>query len=141
MPNAFYKAVDFDFLQALPREELHQFLVGVYGDYIIPATLYEVEQVLRRPDLVLSRPAADKVRYLVTNDMLASVWSRLRDRLSALDSSSSMVEVTMDYATHFYDMYVEKHKGKHLTGERVRILLLTLPFLLRDLIVPEVIIS
>ena len=141
MPNAFYKALDFDFLQALPREELHQFLIGVYGDYIIPSTLYEVEQVLRRPDLVLSQPGADKVRYLVTNDMLASVWARLRDRLSALDSSSSMVEVTVDYATHFYDMYVDKHKGKHLTGERVRILLLTLPFLLRDLIAPEVIIS
>ena len=141
MPNAFYKALDFDFLQALPREELHQFLIGVYGDYIIPSTLYEVEQVLRRPDLVLSQPGADKVRYLVTNDMLASVWARLRDCLSALDSSSSMVEVTVDYATHFYDMYVDKHKGKHLTGERVRILLLTLPFLLRDLIAPEVIIS
>ncbi len=52
-----------------------------------------------------------------------------------------MVEVTKDYATHFYDMYVDKHKGKHLSGERVRILLLTgtLPFLLRDLIAPKVI--
>jgi len=49
-----------------------------------------------------------------------------------------MVEVTKDYATHFCDMYVDKHEGKHLSGERVRILLLTLPFLLRDLIAPEV---
>ena len=29
-------------------------------------------------------------------------------------------------------------EGKHLTGDRVRILLLTLPFVLRDLIAPEV---
>ena len=42
------------------------------------------------------------------------------------------------YATHFTDMYVDKHTGKHMTGDRVRILLLTLPFLLRDLIAPEV---
>lgn len=139
VPNAFFKAGPFfDFLQAMPREELHQFLIGLYGDYIIPSTLYEVEQVLRRPDLVLSKPGAAQVRYLVSNEMLAGVWARLRDRLSALDSSFSMVEVTKDYAAHFYDMYVEKHKGKHLTGERVRILLLTLPFLLRDLIAPEV---
>jgi hypothetical protein len=55
-----------------------------------------------------------------------------------LDSSSTMVEVTSAYATHFIDMYVDKHTGKHMTGERVRILLLTLPFLLRDLIAPEV---
>ena len=136
--NAYYEARDFDFHQSCPREELHQFLIGLYGDYVIPSTLYEVEQILRRPDLVLSKPGAKTVRYLVSNEMLAGVWARLRDRLSALDSSSSMVEVTVDYATHFYDMYIEKHKGKHLSGERVRILLLTLPFLLRDLIAPEV---
>ena len=70
--------------------------------------------------------------------MLAAVWARLRDRLASVDSSWSMVEVTTDYAAHFYDMYINKHDGKHLTGERVRILLLTLPFLLRDLIAPEV---
>ena len=141
VPNAYHKALDFDFLQAMaamPREELHQFLIGVYGDYVIPSTLYEIQQVLCRPDLVTSKPGAENVRYLVSNEMLASVWARLRDRLSALDSSSSMVEVTVDYAAHFYDMYVDKHTGKHLTGERVRILLLTLPFLLRDLIAPEV---
>ena len=138
VPNAYHKALDFDFLQAMPREELHQFLIGVYGDYVIPSTLYEIQQILRRPDLVTSKPGAENVRYLVSNEMLASVWARLRDRLSALDSSSSMVEVTVDYAAHFYDMYVDKHTGKHLTGERVRILLLTLPFLLRDLIAPEV---
>jgi hypothetical protein len=123
----------------VPREELHQFLIGVYGDYVIPSTLYEYEKVLRRPDLVISRPDARIVKYLVSNDMFAGVWARLRDRLSSLDSSASMLEVTVDYAAHIYDMYVEKHKGKHLTGERIRILLLTLPFLLRDLIAPEVI--
>ena len=137
--NAYYGAENFDFLQSCPREELHQFLIGLYGDYVIPSTLYEIEQVLRRPDLVLSKPGAKVPMYLVTNEMKAGVWARLRDRLSSLDSSSTMVEVTMDYATHFCDMYVDKQKGKHLSGERVRILLLTLPFLLRDLIAPEVI--
>ena len=33
---------------------------------------------------------------------------------------------------------IDKHTGKHLTGDRVQILLLTLPFLLGDLIAPEV---
>ena len=70
--------------------------------------------------------------------MLRRVWTRLRDRLSSLDSSTSMVEVTTAYAAHFTDMYVDKHTGKHMTGDRVRILLLILPFLLRDLIAPEV---
>ena len=77
-------------------------------------------------------------QYVVSNEMLVGVWARLRDRLASVDSSSSMVQVTVDYAAHFYDMYVNKHAGKHLTGDRVSILLLTLPFLLRDLIAPEV---
>ena len=74
----------------------------------------------------------------MTDAMLRGVFGRLRDRLTSLDSSSSMVEVTAAYATHFMDMYVDKHTGKHMTGDRVRILLLTLPFVLRDLIAPEV---
>jgi hypothetical protein len=45
--------------------------------------------------------------------------------------------VTQDYAAHFYDMYINKHDGKHLTCDRVCILLLALPFVLWDLIAPE----
>ncbi len=59
-------------------------------------------------------------------------WTRRQD------SSTSLVEVTSDYAAHFYDMYVEGHTGKHLTGDRIRILLLNLSFVFRDLIAPEV---
>ena len=76
--------------------------------------------------------------YLVTNEMLEDVWVCLRDRLSSLDSSTSLLQVTSQYAAHFYDMYVEGHTGKHLTGDRIRILLLNLPFVFRDLIAPEV---
>ena len=68
--------------------------------------------------------------------MLAGVWARLRDRLSAVNSSFFMVPVTKDYAARFYDMYVNRHEGKHLIADRVRILLLLLPF--RDLMAPEV---
>ena len=55
-----------------------------------------------------------------------------------IDTSTSMVEVTPDYAAHFYNMYVKNHDGKHMTGDRIKILLLNLPFVLRDLVLPEV---
>ena len=116
-----------------PRKERHQFLIGLYGEYVLPSSLYTYTQVLRVPELYKSQDCP-----LVTDAMLRRVWTRLRDRLSSLDSSTSMVEVTTACATHFIDMYVDKHTGKHMTGDRVRILLLTLPFLLRDLIAPEV---
>ena len=101
-------------------------------------TVHEYEKVLRHPSLVTSRPGAAIPTYVISNERLAAVWTRLRDRLSSVDSSSSMIQITEDYAAHFYDMYINKHEGKHLTGDRIRILLLTLPFVLRDLIAPEV---
>ena len=131
--NAFFAAQGLDLPSCCPREELHQFLIGLYGEYVIPASLYKYQQVLRAQELYKSPD-----RPLVTDAMMRGVFGRLRDRLTSLDSSSSMVEVTAAYATHFMDMYVDKHTGKHMTGDRVRILLLTLPFVLRDLIAPEV---
>ncbi len=58
--------------------------------------------------------------------------------MASLDSSTSTIEVTDDYAAHFYDMYIRQHDGKHMKGDRMKILLLNMPFLLRDLIAPEV---
>ena len=49
-----------------------------------------------------------------------------------------MIEVSSDYASHFYDMYFQQHDGKHLTGDRMKILMLNLPFVMRDLIAEEV---
>ena len=130
--------IGLDYLAACPREELHQFLIGLYGDYIVLSTLCESHKVLRSPDSVTSKPDAQIVTPLISNERLAGVWVRLRDLLSAVDSSFGMVHVTEDYAAHVYDMCVNKHEGKHLTGDRVQIPLLLLPFLLRDLIAPEV---
>ena len=136
--NAFLACYKFPFLAAMPREELHQFLIGLYGEYIIPSAFHSITSVLHKQESTLSTTDSGVNKYLVSNSMLEDVWTRLRDRLSSLDSSTSLVEVTAEYAAHFYDMYVEGHTGKHLTGDRIRILLLNLPFLFRDLIAPEV---
>ena len=136
--NAFLSCYKFDFLAALPREELHQFLIGLYGGYIIPSAFHSITSVLRKREFILSTNTNGIHKYLVTNEMLETVWLRLRDRLSSLDSSTSLLEVTSEYAAHFYDMYVEGHTGKHLTGDCIWILLLILPFLFRDLTASEV---
>jgi hypothetical protein len=78
-------------------------------------------------------------KYVISKVMMADIWARLRDRLASIESSTSMLEVTSDYAAHFFDMYVKNHDGKHMTGDRIKILLLNLPFMLRDLVSPEVI--
>ena len=68
---------------ACPREELHQFqvLIGLYGEYIIPASLHSYTEVLRAPALYTSPN-----RPLVSEAKMRGVWASLRDRLSLLDS-------------------------------------------------------
>jgi hypothetical protein len=53
---------------------------------------------------------------------------------SILDSSAALMR---NGKGCWVVMYVEGHTGKHLTGDRIRILLLNLPFVFRDLIAPE----
>jgi hypothetical protein len=70
--NAFLRAKDLDLPAVCPREELHQFLIGLYGEYILPASLHMYNQVLRAPELYKSPD-----RPLVSDAMLRGVWTRL----------------------------------------------------------------
>jgi hypothetical protein len=107
---------------------------------MLPATLHEYERLLRSDLYSTGLDKNGNKKYFTTKTMMAAIWARLRDSLASIDSSTSMIEVTPDYAAHFYDMYVKNHDGKHMTGDRIKILLLNLPFraMLRDLILPEV---
>ena len=140
--NAYFRASYFDYIANVPKEELHQFLIGVYGDNIllVPATLHEFERTLRNDMHSTGVYANGNQKYLITKTMMAAIWARLRDGLASIDSSTSMIEVTPVHAAHFYDTYVKNHDGKHMTGDRIKILL-NLPFMLRDLILSEVVSS
>ena len=138
--NAYFKAIDFNVIlsESAPKEELHQILIGLYGEHLLPATMYEIEKVLRGPETVKGYDKNGAPLYIISKQRLKQVFARLRNRLASLDSSTSTIEVTPEYASHFYDMYVKNHDGKHMTGDRMKILMLNLPFLLHDLLLPEV---
>ena len=51
--NAFLSCYKLNFLAAMPREELHQFLIGLYGEYIIPSAFHSIQSVLRKPEFIL----------------------------------------------------------------------------------------
>ena len=135
--HADFKAVDFDPILSAPKEELHQLLIGLYGEHLLPATMYEIEKVLRSPDTISGYDKNGAAMYVISKTRLKDVYARLRNRLSSVDSSTSTIEISTDYAAHFYDMYIKKHDGKHMMGDCMKILMLNLPFLLRDLIEPE----
>jgi hypothetical protein len=68
--NAFLSCFNFDFLAALPSEELHQFIIGLYGEYIVPSAFHSITSVLRKPEFILSTSDKGVNKYLVPNEML-----------------------------------------------------------------------
>jgi hypothetical protein len=45
------KVLDFDILTSCPKDELHQWFIGLYGEHTIPA-VHRYTQVLQLPDLI-----------------------------------------------------------------------------------------
>jgi len=157
--NAWRLIPLFELFMSCPKDELHQWYdniclqqltylwykscitnvyvvtryLGLFGDHIVPAILYKYTQVLRRPDLLSS-----KGKPLITKARLETVWTRLADRLATVVADTSMVTITPEYAGHFYDLYIHGKENAKLTGDRMKLLMLALPFMARDLIAPEV---
>ena len=108
--------------------------LGLFGDHIVPAVLHRYTQVLRRSDLVSS-----KGKPLVTTARLEAVWKRLSDRFATVVADTSMITLSPEYAAHFHDIFIDGKEHAKMTGDRMKMLMLTLPFMVRDLIEPEVI--
>ena len=107
--------------------------LGLFGDHIVPAVLYRYTQVLRREDLVNS-----KGKPLLTVARLEAVWKRLADRFATVVADTSMITLSPEYAAHFHDIYIDGKECAKMTGDRMKMLMLMLPFAVRDLIAPEV---
>jgi hypothetical protein len=97
--------------------------LGLFGDHIVPAVLYRYTQVLRRPDLINS-----KGKPLVTTARIEAVWKRLADRLATVVVDTSMITMPTAYASHFHDIYIDGKENAKMTGDRMKMLMLTLPF-------------
>jgi hypothetical protein len=102
--NAYFKAQDFDVI--LSAEELHHFMIGLYA--LLPATMYGIKKALRNPNTVKGFDKNGAPIYIISKQL-----DLVRNRLSLLDTSTSTIEVTTEYASHFYDMNIEHHDGKH----------------------------
>jgi len=112
---------------------VHHRYLGLFGDHIVPAVLYCYTQELLRPDLINS-----KGKPLVKPARLEAVWKRLADRFATVVADTSMITLSTDYAAHFHDIYIDGKENAKMTGDRMKMLMLTIPFMVRDLIAPEV---
>ena len=50
-----------------------------------------------------------------------------------------MITLSTEYSVHFHYLYIDGKENAKMTGDRMKMLMLTLPFMVRDLIAPEVI--
>ena len=107
--------------------------LGLFGDHIVPAVLYRYTQVLRREDLVNTNG-----KPLVTVARLEAVWKLLADSFATVVSDTSMITLSPEYAAHFHDIYIDGKECAKMTGDSMKMLMLTLPFMVRDLIAPVV---
>ena len=115
-PNAWTKVSDFNVLTSCPKDELHQWFIGLYGEHIILAVVHRYTQVLQRPDLITDQNG--KSHPLLSNEAVARVFKRLADRLQCVVSDTSMVTITPEYAAHFLEVYVKKTEGAKFTRKR-----------------------
>jgi hypothetical protein len=49
-----------------------------------------------------------------------------------------MITLSTDYSVHFHDRFIEGKENVKMTGDRMEMLMLMLPFVVKDLIAPEV---
>ena len=96
---------------------------------VTPRSCSEAE----RADLVNS-----KGNPLVTNSTLEAVRKRLADRLSTVVADTSMITMSTAYASHFHDVYLDDKENDKMTGDHMKMLMPTLPLMVRDLIAPVV---
>ena len=66
--NAYFKAHDFDFILSAPKEELHQFFIGLYGDHLLPARAAMDRAAMDRAKAD-GRPI-DKISLKIVKDIL-----------------------------------------------------------------------
>jgi hypothetical protein len=99
----------------------------------VPAVLCRYTQVLRQPDLVNS-----KGKPLLSEARLEAVWKRLSDLFTSVVADTSMITLSPAYAAHIHDNCIDGKENAKMTGDRMKMLMLTLPFMVCDLIAREV---
>ncbi len=75
---------------------------------------------------------------IISNEAVARVFKRLSDRLQGVVTDTSMMTITPEFSAHFLEVFIKKTEGATFTGDRILLLMLSLPLAVLDLIAPEV---
>jgi hypothetical protein len=86
------KVLHFNALTSFPKDKLHQWLIGLDGEHIIPAIVHRYTNGLHRPDLVTLDEDGNS-HPLLSNETVAQVFKRLADRPPSQDVVSDTYNV------------------------------------------------
>ena len=76
-----------------------------------------------------------KEKPRVTTARVEALWKRLADRFTAVVSDTSMITLSTAYAANFHNIYIDDKDNARITGDRIKMLMITLPSMVRDLMV------
>ena len=114
---------------------MHMATIGFFGTHFVGSVLYTVQSTLRNDLYITGLNKKGERKYLVSMSMIEDVWKRICIRLRLFISTYAGFQLTAKYAAHFWKVFLEG-KGTFTAG-RMELLMIALPFVLRDLIRPE----
>ena len=113
---------------------MHQATIGLFG-HVVKSIIHKVEITLR--DKLYSKGTSEdgQPKYVIGMPRLEGIWKRAARRLTHVSSDISGYQLTPKYAAQVLQVFL--YGKSTLTAVRFELLLLALPFVLIDLIDPE----
>ena len=138
--NAILELFDlgFDAVLQLPRCFLHLVILGLFGHHIIKAIIHLIESLISKAVYTTSFKNKGEPGYRkapLPENAIKSVLQRLANRMSSTVADESCLTITADFSMHF--LKVAEQGRSSFTGDRMMYILLTLPYLIRDIAGPE----
>jgi hypothetical protein len=119
---------NFNVLISCPKDELHQWFKGLYGEHNIPAIVHRYTKVLhylpllsfsiklvcvQRPDLV-QRDKNGEAHPIMSNEAVARVFKGLGDSLQGVVSDTSRMTITPEFSATFWRCMSRRQRVQNL---------------------------
>lgn len=114
---------------------MHMATIGLFAQHICNSIIHKINSTLRNDKFVKGFTKDGKPKYVISEARLEAVYDRLCERLEHYHSSHAGFQLTPKYTAHFKNVFL-RGKGTFTAG-RMQLLMLALPFALRDLLGPE----
>ena len=91
-----------------------------------------------RPDIVVPMTTKVGLRPLMSPERVQTCWRRVTDRLANIHSCETTIAISEDCAMTFFKMHADSSEGVNMTGEKTKLLVVSLPFEFENVFTPQV---